>query len=312
MRIDVHAHHYDDTYFERVEQLGSPWNGGRFAPGAGVTLDQRLELMDEAGIDAMVLCTGASQPGYQAEPTRAAEGSRWSNDYYKEVVERYGGRYAAFGNIPMPHADAALKEIAHCLDELGFSGINLGCSVAGRPLDDPVFEPVWAELDRRGTVVFLHPLGIGGAMMDAYGLAWMVGGCFEDTITALRIAMSGLPERYPNVSIIVPHLGGTVPFVWQRLEDSYDRTREESRVNPIAVLRRMYYDTVNETPSALRCTCDAVGAGQIMLGTDFPYLAGPKFKRCVTYVQESGLAQADVDAILDQNAQRLLNLPPPR
>ncbi len=309
MRIDVHAHHYDDAYFERLERLGNPWTGGRFAPGAGVTLDQRLDLMDDAGIDAQVLCVGASQPGYMANPAKAVEGTRFANDHYKDVVVRHNGRFAAFGCLPLPHVDASVAEVERCFGELGFTGINLGCSVMGRALDEPEFEPVWAALDRHSAVVFLHPLGIGGAMMDAYGLAWMVGGCFEDTTAGLRLAMSGVLERHHNVKVIVPHLGGTIPFLWQRLEDSYERARDQSRVNPITTLQRMYYDTVNETPSALRCTCDAVGAGHVMLGTDFPYLAGPKFKRCVTYVQESGLPQADVDKILDQNAQELLRLP---
>jgi len=312
LRIDVHAHHYDDVYFDRMERLGHPWNGGKFAPGAGVSLDQRLDLMDGAGIEAQVLCAGASQPGYLPDAGKAVEGSRWANDYYKGIVDRYNGRYAAFGCLPLPHVEAAITEAARCLDQLHFSGINLGCSVRGQALDSPEFEPLWAELDRRETVVFLHPLGLGGAMMDAYGLTWMVGGCFEDTVAGLRLAMSGILERYIKVNVIVPHLGGTIPFVWQRLEDSYERSKEQSRVNPITALRRMYYDTVNETAAALRCTCDAVGASQVMLGTDFPYLAGPKFKHCVTYVQESGLAQSDVDAILDKNAQLLLNLPQPK
>ena len=311
MRIDVHAHHYDDEYFERMERLGIPWVGGKFAPGNGVTLDQRLELMDGAGIDAQVLCVGASQPGYAENKAKAVEGAQWANDYYKGIVERYDGRYAAFGCLPLPHVDAAINETARCLGELGMSGINLGCSVRGQALDSAEFEPLWDELDRREAVVFLHPLGLGGAMMDAYGLTWMVGGCFEDTIAGLRLAMSGVLERHTRVKLIVPHLGGTIPFLWQRLEDSFERSREQSKVNPLAVLKRMYFDTVNETGAALRCTCDAVGAGQVMLGTDFPYLAGPKFKQCVTYVQESGLPPADVDAILDQNAQRLLTLPQP-
>ena len=311
MRIDVHAHHYDDEYFDRMERLGLPWNGGKFAPGAGVTLDQRLELMDGAGIDAQVLCVGASQPGYTADRAKAVEGAHWANDYYHGIVQRYHGRYAAFGCLPLPHVEAAIQEVARCFDELQVAGINLGCSVMGQGLDTPEFEPLWAELDRREAVVFLHPLGLGGAMMDAYGLAWMVGGCFEDTVAGLRLAMSGVLERHTHVKVIVPHLGGTIPFVWQRLEDSYERSREQSRVNPIATLKRMYYDTVNETASALRCTCDAVGAGHVLLGTDFPYLAGPKFKRCVTYVEESGLPQHDVSAILDSNAQELLRLPVP-
>jgi aminocarboxymuconate-semialdehyde decarboxylase len=76
----------------------------------------------------------------------------------------------------------------------------------------------------------------------------------------------------------------------------------------VVALRRLYYDTVNETPAALRCTCETVGARQVLLGTDYPYLLGDKFKRCVTYVQESGLPPSDVEAILERNAETLLGL----
>jgi aminocarboxymuconate-semialdehyde decarboxylase len=179
--------------------------------------------------------------------------------------------------------------------------------VLGRPLDDPAFEPVWAELDRRAAVVFLHPMGTGAPMTDAYGLTWMVAGCFEDTTAALRLVLSGLTTRYPNVKIIIPHLGGSIPFLWQRVLDSLDRN-PTSAVDPTLALRRLYYDTVNETPAALRCTCETVGASRLLLGTDYPYLLGDKFKRCVTYVQESGLRQTEVDAILEHNAEALLGL----
>ena len=75
-------------------------------------------------------------------------------------------------------------------------------------------------------------------------------------------------------------------------------------------LRRLYYDTVNESPAALRITCEAVGARQVLLGTDYPYLLGERFKRCVTCVQEAGLPARDMDAILGTNAQKLLQLQP--
>jgi aminocarboxymuconate-semialdehyde decarboxylase len=64
--------------------------------------------------------------------------------------------------MPLPHADAALKELERCLDTLGIRGVTLGCSIAGRQIDDPSFEPFFAELDRRRTVLFLHPVGVSG------------------------------------------------------------------------------------------------------------------------------------------------------
>jgi aminocarboxymuconate-semialdehyde decarboxylase len=187
--------------------------------------------------------------------------------------------------------------------------VNLGCSVAGRPLDDPEFDPFFRELDRRQAVLFLHPCGVGAPMTDAYGLDWMVGGCFEDTVTSLRLVMSGLTSRYPNIKVIVPHLGGTLPFLMQRIEDSVTRRvlrgGEAPKTKVTDLIRGLYFDTVNNYSVALRCSCEAFGSDHIMLGTDFPYLT---LAECVDFVKASGLPQADIDAILDGNAQRLLGL----
>jgi 6-methylsalicylate decarboxylase len=302
MRIDVHAHYYTEQFSERMRGLGGTRND---VPGGAITLDQRLDMMDGIGVDTQVLCVGAQQP-YYPDGAKAVEAAHFANDFYKEIVEAHDGRFAAFGCVPLPHVDGAIAEAHRCLDELDFPGINLGCAVAGGPLDNPDFEPFWAELNRMKTVVFLHPLGTGGPLMDAYGLAWTVGGCFEDTIAGLRIAMSGLMQRYPDVEIIVPHLGGTIPFVWQRVIDHAERADKPWAMD---ALRRMYYDTVNSTRLALHCTCEAVGAGHVLLGTDFPYLLGPKLERCVTYIEQAGLPHEDVTAILDHNAQALLKLP---
>ena len=101
-------------------------------------------------------------------------------DIYADVARRYPERFAAFGCVPLPHVDAALGEVERCLDTLGMVGITTGCSIEGRPLDDPAFEPFWAALDRRGAALFLHPMGVGfGGELKPYGLDWLVGALFE-------------------------------------------------------------------------------------------------------------------------------------
>src|SRR5207247_11148687 len=135
--------------------------------------------------------------------------ARFANDLYHDLVKQDPGHFAAFGTVPLPHVDAAIEELGRCIETLGMLGINIGCSVNGQPLEAPEFEPFFAELNRRSCVLFLHPIGIGaGAMTDAFGMNWMVGGCFEDTSTSIRLVMSGLTARYPNVKIVVPHLCG--------------------------------------------------------------------------------------------------------
>jgi aminocarboxymuconate-semialdehyde decarboxylase len=308
MRIDVHAHYYPPELVKALGSQDTVGGGANTLPAGKTTLEERIDMLTEAGIDLQVLCVGANQPYFQrAEEALAA--SRFANELYADVSKGYGGRFPAFAATPLPHVDAAIEEVGRCFDSLGTIGVNLGCSINGRPLDDPEFDPFFRELDRRRAVLFLHPCGIGAPMTDAYGLSWMVGGCFEDTVTSLRLVMSGLTTRYSNIQIIVPHLGGTLPFLMQRIEDTLTRRRLRGGTtegpSPTELIRGMYFDTVNNYSVALRCACEAFGSDHIMLGTDFPYLT---VKECVTYIQESGLPQADIDAILDVNAQRLLPL----
>jgi len=308
MRIDVHAHYYPPEFTKGYGRETTAGRNALTSPGGKVTLGERVDMLREAGIDLQVLCVGAQQPDFdKAEEAMAV--AKWANDLYADTCKGFDGRFAAFGATPLPHVDAAIEEAGRCLDSLGMLGINVGTSVAGRPLDDPEFAPFFAELDRREAVLFLHPLGIGGPNMDAYGLDFMIGVCFEDTVASVRLVMSGLSARYPNIKIIVPHLGGTLPFLMQRLDDAVGRQLragiKPAVEKPSEAVRSFYWDTVNDYPPALRLACEAFGADHIMLGTDFPFIL---FKSCVEYVQKSGLPADDIDAILERNAARVLGV----
>jgi aminocarboxymuconate-semialdehyde decarboxylase len=262
-------------------------------------------------VDLAVLSPSASQP-YLPDAGNAAGAATLLNDVYADVARRYPTRFAAFGSVPLPHVDAALAEAARCLDTLGMLGINTGCSIAGRPLDDPAFEPFWAELNRRGSVLFLHPMGVGGPCMDKFNLPFLVGAPFEDTVAAVRLVLGGVSTRYPNLRVIVPHLGGTLPFLMARIESGPGgppRPRDSQVDGAIGDhLRRFYYDTVNHDPHALRCALAAFGVDHLLLGSDFPYATGAYYRHCVSYIEEAGLSATDVSAILGGNAQNLLGV----
>jgi aminocarboxymuconate-semialdehyde decarboxylase len=305
MRVDVHAHYYPEKYVGCLTRFGADATNAVRAPGAGLNLDQRIDLMDRAGIRVQVLCVGAHQP-YFAGASDGTTAARLANDLYVEVRQKYRGRFEAFATLPLPHVDAALSELERALDVLGVVGVNFGCSVAGRPLDDRAFEPVFAELDRRGAVLFLHPVGAGcGPFLEDYALNFTLGAPFEDSIAALRLVVSGVIHRYPRIRIIVPHLGGTLPFLRMRLDGSLAGRTE---YKPSEYLKRLWYDTVNENVASLRCARDAYGADRLLFGTDFPHLFGARFDRCTSYIQQSDLPEDEKAAILDRNAQLLLGL----
>ena len=305
MRIDVHAHYYPDRYISSVSRMRGESNYRIRAPGAAVTLEQRVDLLDKAGIRVQILSVGAQQP-YFDNFNDAVGAARLGNDLYAEVCARHGGHFAAFAALPLPHIDAALSELARALDDLGLVGVNLGCTVAGRPLDGAEFEPLIAELDRRSAVLFLHPVGCGcGTLLEGFDLDFPLGAPFEDSVAALRLVLAGIVSRHPKIRIIVPHLGGTLPFLIERLDGSL---AGRSQYKPSEYLKRLWYDTVNGSPAALRCSRDAFGADRLLLGTDFPHLAGARFEQCVSYIQQSNLPEEEKSAILDNNAQLLLGL----
>jgi 6-methylsalicylate decarboxylase len=306
MRVDVHAHYYHSTYVDRLARNGADTRPAVRAPGAAVTLDERVGLLDGAGIRVQVLSVGALQPCF-ANADEAIAAARLNNDIYAEICQRYGGRFLAFATVPLPHIDAALTELARAMEVLGMVGVNIGCSIANRPLDDAAFAPFFAELNRRGAVVFLHPVGCGcGPFLDDLGLDFPLGAPFEDSIAAMRLVLAGVIHRFPKIRFIVPHLGGTLPFLMTRLDSSSVARRWEYK--PSEYLKRLWYDSINGNVAALRCAREAFGADRLVLGTDFPHLGSERFNQCVTYIQESDLPPEEKHAILDRNALALLEV----
>jgi aminocarboxymuconate-semialdehyde decarboxylase len=307
MHVDVHAHYFPQEYVDCLVRILPGLASPNLGPGFGLDIDERLALMDSVGIDLQVLSASLLQP-YAPDPGDAVAAARLANDLYLDVCRRYPRRFAAFGAVPLPHVDPAIAEVERCLDTLGFVGITTGCSVAGRPLDDPAFEPFWSELDRRRCALFLHPMGSTfGDELKAYGLAWSIGATFEDSVAAMRLVLSGITTRYPGIRVIVPHLGGSLPFVMARVgrataaDGTFQGTMREN-------LRRMWYDTVNHEPAALRCACEVFGTDRLLLGTDFPYAVDDRFRECVWYVEAAGLPPSETEAILGGTAQALLGL----
>src|SRR5579862_3135300 len=142
-----------------LRRFGHMW---RSAPASvppepdGAALAKRIADMDDASVDLQILSIGALQP-FVSDPAAAVALARHANDAYRLLIDEAPTRLNAFGCLPLPHCEQAVAEIDRCLDELSFAGVALGCSCAGVPLDDERLAPLWAQLDRRGAVVYLHP-----------------------------------------------------------------------------------------------------------------------------------------------------------
>jgi aminocarboxymuconate-semialdehyde decarboxylase len=224
MRIDVHAHYWTEDYIDLLVDLGKADAGAvrGIGAGGGGELEARLRLMDRAGVQMQVL-SACPQVPYGEDAEKAAGAARFVNDQYAELVQRQPDRFRGFAALPMPHLDESIGEMRRALDELRMAGVAMNTTVLGRALVEPDYEPVFAELNGRGAVLYLHPAGNSACspLIGNYHLTWMVGAPVEDTISVMHLITHGIPARYPDITIINSHLGGALPMLLQRADDQY-------------------------------------------------------------------------------------------
>jgi predicted TIM-barrel fold metal-dependent hydrolase len=319
MIVDIHAHYFPRAYNDALVRIG-----GRSLPEAArpltarpsrnddpSSIPARLEQMDEADVRMQVLSPAASPP-YAEKEADAVATARLVNDSYADLAARYPGRFSAVVSLPLPHIDASLREMARGLDELGLLGVSLTCSCFDRSTAEAEFEPLYAEMNRRRTVLNYHPIqnGICSPLINDYKFTVSVGASLEDSAIVLHLIARRVPERYPNITYVVPHLGGIIPMQLQRLDNQAPRQHPHLPEPPSVTARRFYYDTVGHgSHAALLCAWKAFGADHLVAGSDYPVLmAFETYRQTFHYIRECGLPSEDVDRILNHNAQRVLGL----
>ena len=325
MRVDVHAHYYPKGYIDEMVRLGRT-----DMPPAGQSADlgPRIATMDEAHCEAQVL-SAVGLDCQMHERDAAVTAARFINDAYREVVDAHGGRFRAFGWLPLPYVEESLAEAARCLDELQFAGIAMSCFYQGRSLNDPDFEELWAELNRRKAVVYVHPVGMhscGHPGMNQFGLHTAYGSQTQLPVAATQLVYSGITIRYPEISFIFAVCGGTLPYLLPRIERNLRRGFTDEAVaatgpnffawvkklpldpaDPLAEFRRFYYDTsVQDVPLALLAVRETLGVDRLVLGSDEIFAS---LTEAVQMIESSPyLTAEEKTAVLDLNAQRLLRL----
>ncbi len=312
MRVDVHSHHLPARYLAALRAGDGP---AMSKPHDNETLAGMIARQDAVGIDVQVLSTGPNSP-YLRDREQAVDAARIVNDAYADVVARHGSRFAAFGSVPLPHAEAAAAEAVRCIDQLGFAGIHLGASALGRPIDDPAFTDFWIELDRRDAVIFIHPGGVvvgtepGLAGMDDTLIAVTIGSAAEMATVALRLA--ALSRTYRRIRPIIGLLGGALPFLLQRCLSIVGKwplpTTLSGFTSPdavVAALRRFHYDiNLLPDPAVLASARAAYGIDRLVFGSDAPGGGSPA--AAAAFLEQGGLSADEREAIMSRNVRGVL------
>ena len=319
MIVDLHAHHSSQAYIDTLMRIGGkslpeaarPLTRRPMRPVDPNELEARFERMADADVQMQVLSPAASPP-YAEKLEDAVEACTLLNDTYFELSKQYPDRLAAFVSLPLPHIDASLRELERGLDDLGMLGVTMNCTVFDRSAAEEEFEPLYEELNRRGAVLFYHPVqnGICSPLINDYNYTVSVGASLEDTAIVLHLIARRVPHRYPNIKFVVPHLGGMISMQLERLDNQAPSQHPDLPEPPSVTARRLYYDTVSHgSQAALRCAWMAFGAEHLVAGSDYPVLLPYEtYARTFDYIRDSDLPSQDVDLILNHNAQRLLGL----
>ncbi|MFJ9291656.1 amidohydrolase family protein [Bacillus halotolerans] len=266
----------DDEYFSAVQKRLQEF-------------EKRIEDMDKNGIQTSIL--SLTQPGIEGitDPDRAVKLAKQMNDHAAEFfVSKHPDRFKAFAAVPLQDPEEAAKELERAVNELGFVGAlvngysNIGDENTAQYLDEPQVRPFWEKAAQLQVPVYLHPripLPNQQRIYEGYegllGSAWGFG--VETATHAIRLILSGLFDEYPDLTVILGHLGEGLPFTLPRVEHRLRHQRPETHGNhqkaPTEYLRKNFYLTTSGVfrTQALIDTLLEVGSDRILFSVDYPY-----------------------------------------
>ena len=273
--IDVHAHFLPPVYLEALQTAGlKTLDGGMAIPTW--TPESALAIMDEIGIAGALLSVSSPHVNFVDQNTAKAL-CRSINDYAAEMRRLHPDRFGAFAILPLPDMDACLAELDHALDHLELDGVALPTHTEGFYLGEERLRPLLEALNERGVTVFIHPTS--PCCFEAFGLelpAPMIEFPFDTTRTAASLLYSGALTRFPKINWILPHGGGTLPFLAPRIAAIGSSPAVGDRAvpppNAMQAFARFFYDTaLSVTPQQMTALRALAPITQILYGTDYPF-----------------------------------------
>jgi len=302
-RIDVHHHVVPSFYVKEMEKeieaTGHP--APAWSPASSI------EAMDKNGVATSMLSpmTRVVQDSLSDKSERARKLARQNNDFQAQLVRDYPGRFGNFAALPLPDTEGSLREIEYAYETLKADGVAIWTSYRDKWPGDPAFVPVFEELNRRKAIVFMHPAAPLCCRDLQPGVADSV---VEYDFDVGRAVTSFLKHntfrRFPEIRFIIPHSGGTLPVLANRISEVMPEPRSEKvAADMIEQLKQLYYEVAHATyPAPLTALTKLVPVSQFMFGSDFPIVLFPV---TINPLDRFGFSPADLYAVNRGNAERL-------
>jgi 5-carboxyvanillate decarboxylase len=277
--------------------------------------DERLEIMDANGVDVHLLSLTA--PGVQTfDDAKGIALAALVNDRLAETISRHPGRFAGLAAIAPQAPKAAAAEIERAIGELKLNGIVINSHTRNEYLDDEKFWPIFEAAEALGAPIYIHPRSPSAQMAEPYkkfGLeTGMYGFQAETGLHGIRLICSGVFDRFPDLKIVLGHLGEGIPFWLYRVDymhpvrSSYN-TRPRLQLKPSEYFKRNFAITtsgMNWHP-ALRFCIEAVGADNIMFAIDYPY---QPTEGAVEFLNDAPISAENKHKIYHGNAERVFGI----
>ncbi|MBU8830145.1 amidohydrolase family protein [Mycolicibacterium goodii] len=278
--------------------------------------EQRLRVMDDAGIDMQVLSVTA--PGTQQVDTEhAADLSRALNDRCAEFVRAHPDRFNALASLPTQEPAAAIIEAKRAITELGMCGVVINGHTHGKFLDAPEFDEMLSAIEELEVPVYLHPTYPPAQVAEVYfgGLESQVGAALataawgwhaETGLHVLRMAASGVFDRHPALQIVVGHMGENLPFSLMRADAALSGFNPDGP-SVADTVRAHVHITISgyTTTPPLLCALQVFGADRIMFAADYPYGDASTHAK---FLAQAPISPTDREKIAHRNARQLFRL----
>lgn len=268
-RIDTHHHMIPADYRKALQKAGIDEAGGRALPDWSP--EASLQAMAELDIATAILSVSTPGTTFMPNASDATALAVDLNDYGAEVFASQSDRFGFFATLPMPHVEAATTEAIRALDTLGADGIVLLANNGGTYLGQDGQDELWAALDARSAVVFIHPAELPGPTVPGV-VPFAADFLLDTTRAAYLLVRNGVRRKYPNIKFILSHAGGFVPYASHRMAVAIMGDTGRSPADILDDFASFYFDTaLSSSAAALPTLLAFAKPGHITFGSDWPF-----------------------------------------
>jgi 6-methylsalicylate decarboxylase len=269
LRIDTHHHAIPSFYRDLLLKAKIDQAGGRELPQWSP--EGSRETMAELDVATAILSVSTPGTAFLANTADATSLAHDLNDCLAELVAAVPDRFGFFATIPMPHIRESVDEVARSLDELHADGVVLLANNAGTYLGQDGQDDLFAALDARSAVVFIHPAELPGPTVDGVP-PFATDFLLDTTRAAYLLVRNSICRKYPNIKFLLSHAGGFVPYASYRMAVSIMADTGRSPGDSLDDFSGFYFDTaLSSSAAALPSLLAFAKPGHVTFGSDWPF-----------------------------------------